>query len=113
MANVNPLKTLEDLAAAGLPAIGCDSNGNAQYSRALTPAEITSAAAIIAAELPTDVGSQQKAINAAIAAAVASINGVDVTTLNLAQCRTLLVLLAANQGWIKPSGNAYVVNVHS
>ena len=108
---VNPQKTLEDLQAAALPAIGCDSNGNAQYSRDLTPAEQTQADAIIAAELPNGVTKQQAIYKAAVTLA-GTVNGVDAQQLTLAQSRNLILLLAAREGWIAFDGSKYTINVH-
>lgn len=42
----------EELSAAGLPVVGVSSDGRVDYARALTPAEQTTAQAIIAAHDP-------------------------------------------------------------
>lgn len=44
--------------------------------------------------------------------AAETINGLDVTTLTAAQTRLLVILLAAQQGWVKWNGSVWVVNVH-
>jgi len=52
MAVYDPLQLVTELTAAGLPVEGVDATGRAQYTRALTPAEQTTAQAIIAAHDP-------------------------------------------------------------
>lgn len=52
MAVYDPIQLVSGLAAAGLPVEGADATGRVQYSRELTPAEQTTAQAVIAAHDP-------------------------------------------------------------
>ena len=52
MAVYDPIQLVSELTAAGLPVDGADATGRVQYSRELTPAEQTTAQAIIAAHDP-------------------------------------------------------------
>lgn len=110
--DMNPEQLVEELIAAGLPAIGADSAGNVQYSRVLTEAEQTTAAQVIAAHNPETGTARRRAIAAAIQLAQ-TVNGVDVTALAAAQVRNLTILLAAANGWIvRNAGNtAWVINI--
>lgn len=108
---INSEKFLEDLIAAGLPAIGADSDGNAQFSRALTPAEQTTATNILAGETADGLSLRQRALRDARQAAQ-TINGIAFTDLTAGQQKILLALLTANEGWIAWNGSAWVVNVH-
>jgi hypothetical protein len=106
----NPEQLLEELIAALLPAVGADSNGGVQYSRELTAPEQTTAAAVIAAHNPAAGTVRRRAITAALALAQ-TVNGTNVTALTAAQVRSLVILLAAANGWVAPSGANWVVNV--
>ena len=53
MAVYDPIQLVSELTAAGLPVVGVSSDGRTDYSRDLTPAEQTTAQAVIAAHDPT------------------------------------------------------------
>lgn len=111
MANVNPTALLEALIAASLPAIGTDSTGNVQYSRALTGPEQTSATAIIAAALPGDTSNRVKAIQQAITAS-AALDGALLSTVTTApQLRLLLFLVLGYLGWLRWTGTAWAIRI--
>jgi len=107
---MNSEQLLEELIAANLPAIGCDSRGNVQYSRALTAAERTTEATVKAAHNPATGSRRKRALQAALGLAQ-TVNGTNVTALTAVQVRNLVILLCAANGWVDPSGASWVINI--
>lgn len=107
---MNPGQLYEELQDAGLPVESVNSNGQVTYSRALTPAEEATAAAVIAAHNPALGNKRRRALQAAYQLAQ-TVNGTNVTALTAVQVRSIMILLAAAQGWVDSSGNNWIVNI--
>lgn len=73
MAVYDPLQLVTELTAAGLPVEGVDATGRVQYARALTPAELTTAQAVIAAHDPLKRGRDETTARTQAQAAAADL----------------------------------------
>jgi len=73
MAVYDPPQLATELTAAGLPVEGADATGRVQYARALTPAELTTAQAVIAAHDPLKRGRDETTARTQAQAAAADL----------------------------------------
>ena len=115
MSNVST-RLHQALADAGLPVLSVSiidqanrATWSATYSRALTTAEHQTELNIGSAISLLDPAN---AIYSAAVALAQTVNGTDATMLTLAQSRSLILLLAAREGWIAYDGSKYTINVH-
>lgn len=104
------------LSDAGLPVLSVSvidqtnrATWSAIYSRALTTGERATEQTIGAA-IP--LNDPADAIYSAAVALAKTVNGIDATALTLTQLRSLILLLAAREGWIAFDGTKYTINVH-